>query len=323
MRLPELDAGQTVWVGAAGTGTAFGLIRSVRKRWGDKVRIVAADTNPAHLVAATTLADAFVKVPPIADPAFIKVLAAEFARSGPVTYVAILDAEILLAAELAAEGRLPRAVALIAPPVASARICLDKLAAARWLQASGLPSPSTALPGEVDWRGEPLFAKPRRGLGSVGVRLLSTASELRSLGASEDMVVQALCSGPEVTLDVFRSRDGSLNRAICRERLEVKAGVCTKARVFEDATLSALATRVAAGLGLVGTFCMQVMRHREEWSITDINPRPGAGTSMTVAAGIDVHCAMLADSWGLDARELLPPLSRELFVVRQYVELLT
>lgn len=109
---------------------------------------------------------------------------------------------------------------------------------------------------------------------------------------------------------------------MCRERLEVKAGVSVKARVFDDPELSALAQKLGEELGLTGTFCFQVMRAPDAggWAITDVNPRPGAGTRMTVAAGVDVLAAMMADAWGEDPGVFLGPLAGERFVTRQYTE---
>ncbi|MEO8227531.1 MAG: ATP-grasp domain-containing protein [Gemmatimonadota bacterium] len=322
MSLPVPDPPPVVWLGAAGTGTAFGIAASIRARWGGAVRLIAADTNPAHLVAASALADAFVQVPPAASPEFAAFLTHHLVQARATTYVPILDREILVAAELAEAGRLPAGLALIAPAAATARICLDKLATAAWLTQQGLPSPRTQLARDASWDDADIVAKPRHGVGSVGFRRITSRDELAALGGSEDLVVQELCCAPEITLDVFRSRRTGFVRAVCRERLEVKAGVCTKARIFESDELADLARRVAEGLALTGTFCMQVMRATTDgsWRITDINPRPGAGTRMTVAAGVDILCAGLADAWGMDVEPLLHSLPRERFVVRQYAE---
>ena len=313
----------TVWLGAAGTGTAFGILKSMRQRWGQDVRVVAADINPAHLVAATALAQAFERVPLVTEEQFISHLVEALARHEVDTYVPILDEEIVLAAELRDAKTLPASLVTLAPSVDAARLCLDKLAGGAWLIAHGIPTPATMLPSQATWPPQGLILKPRYGRGSVGVRILRGKSELTEAAACDDSVVaQELCRSPEVTIDAFRSRDRTLFRAVCRERLEVKAGVCTKARVFEDDTLADFAKTISDGLDLVGTFCMQLMRNwsDETWLVTDINPRPGAGTAMSMAVGVDFLSAMLADAWGLDPRPMLPRLERDCFVVRQYSE---
>ena len=83
-----------------------------------------------------------------------------------------------------------------------------------------------------------------------------------------------------------RGRAGGPVQAVCRERLEVKAGVCTKARVFTDPQIGDLAERLGAGLGLEGAFCFQVMRDAARgWVVTDVNARHGAGSRMSAAVG--------------------------------------
>ena len=82
----------------------------------------------------------------------------------------------------------------------------------------------------------------------------------------------------------------------------------------EDESLTALACRLADGLELSGPFCFQVIAD----AITDVNPRPGGGTRMSVAAGVDLHSAALADAWGQPFE--LPRLAREYFVVRHWEE---
>ena len=313
-----------VWIGSAGTGTGFGLAVSLRDTWGSGVRIVAADVNPPELVAASLLADETRQVPYTAAPEFREALLGGLAESGADTYVPILDAEIVLARRLSVDGRLPGSVALAAPPLEAALLCLDKLAMAAWMADRGIPSPATWAPDAAPRDGRELFAKPRQGVGSVGARALTSLDDLLALSAAddaEDFVVQQGCQSPEVTVDAFRGRAGGPVQALCRERLEVKAGVCTKARVFTDPEIGDLAERLGAGLGLEGAFCFQVMRDvASGWVVTDVNARHGAGSRMSAAVGFDIMAANMADLWGEDASRYLVAPDIERIVLRQYAE---
>jgi hypothetical protein len=60
-----------------------------------------------------------------------------------------------------------------------------------------------------------------------------------------------------------------------------------------------------------------------EWLVTDVNPRIGAGTAISVAAGVDLTAAWAADVCGDHASTQPAALSRERFVVRQYLEVVT
>lgn len=321
MSSPVGNAPRVVWIGSAGTGTAFGIARTLRETWGESVRIVAADIFASKLVATSALADTFVQVPPVSDPDFSEAVLSGLAETNTTLYVPILDEEILWAAEARDAGHLPVGVTTTAPPVVSARTCIDKLLAARWLTSASLPTPETKPLADASWEGEALVAKPRCGRGSLGVELLDSAAELAAAQASgADLIVQPRCRGPELTIDVCAHANGT--RAVARERLEVKAGVCTKARVFEDPAHAALAHKLATGLELRGAFCFQLMQDPSGAGpvITDINARPGAGTRLTVAAGVEILAAALADQWGLPVAPFLRTLDGERWVVRHYVE---
>jgi carbamoylphosphate synthase large subunit len=314
----------TIWVSAAGSGPGFGLIRSIRDGWGDAVRVVSADINPPELVASAALADEAIRTPLVSDPNFVEFLLAQLVRTGADTYAPILDAEIALAAELRDNGRLPDGVVTTAPSSHTAHLCLDKFEMSRWLAEHDLPSPATWPLTEVSWKPGGLIAKPREGLGSVGFRRLETAAALTEAAEgpdADDLIAQEPCEGPEVTVDVFRPRRGGPISAVCRERIEVKAGVCTKARVFMDQALTDLAATLGEALPLGGAFCFQVMRSPGgEWAVTDVNPRHGAGSRMSAAVGVDVIGAGLADVWGEDPARFLGKLDGDRHVVRQYAE---
>ncbi len=132
-------------------------------------------------------------------------------------------------------------------------------------------------------------------------------------------VVQEICHAPEVTVEVFNAR-GEV-RTLCRERLEVKEGVCTKARLWRDAELSRLAGQLCQALSLPVAFCFQVMKNAaNQWVITDLNPRLGAGTSLSSVCGWNLVAAALVVWAGLpeDPLALLEEFEGERFAVRAH-----
>jgi carbamoylphosphate synthase large subunit len=313
-----VSGGPVVWVGAAGSGNGFGVLAAARERYGDRVVLVSADTNPAHLCAGAAIADEHVQAPAATEPDFGPWLAGELERVGATVYVPIVDPEIRVAADLAERGGLPAGVQTLAPTRAAAARCFDKLALARWLESEGLPAPLTVPAAEARWRDGGLVAKPRAGWGSTGVRVLERPDQLA--GLARDDVVQERCERPEVTIDAYRLDDGTVP-ALCRERIEVKAGVCVKARVFADAELSALAGAIGERLPLRGAFCFQVMRRGGGWAVTDVNPRVGSGSRMSSAVGFDLPGAVVCGALGDDPRPLLRPPAGERWVVRQWREI--
>ncbi|HEX3519055.1 MAG TPA: ATP-grasp domain-containing protein [Solirubrobacteraceae bacterium] len=312
-----------ILLGTAGTGTTWGIATSLREHWGERLHILATDMLPERLVATSSLADRFVQVPAVSDAAFQAGLLELIEQDQIDTYVPTLDAEIVLAARLREEGRL-EGVRVLAPPLWAAATCLDKRAMSEWLSGKGIAGARTIAFEADAWSEAGIVVKPRRGVGSVGVERLRERRSWESWcerADHEDWIAQELIEGPEVTLDCFRSRSGGEGRVVCRERVEVKSGVCTKARVFEDDELAQLGLAIGDGLSITGAYCLQAMNAGDQgWLVTDVNPRPGAGTRLSAALGVALHAAMFADAWGLSTEGLLPRLGRERWVARQYRE---
>jgi carbamoyl-phosphate synthase large subunit len=312
-----------ILVGAGGTTTAFGAVMALRRHWSSRVRIVVCDMNPPHLVTTSVLADAFEQVPPARDPAFPAALLDLFARQHIHTWLPLLPDEIRVARDLSRTGRLPTDFHLLTGSDAAAEISADKLLAATRLEAMGVRVPRTAL-GSQPFPATRYFLKPRAGTGSRGARAIS-AEELPSSieGDGDAWIVQESGSPPEVTVDAFYDPGTGFCRALGRERIEIKAGVSTKARIFEDPELSALALRLGAGLSFQGSFCFQVMRFDGHWGVVDLNTRPGGATAMCWQTGNDFFAATFALAWGEDINRFFRPLDRDVFVTRQYAEFVT
>jgi carbamoylphosphate synthase large subunit len=284
--------------------------------------IVVHDSNPPGLVPATKIADTTEQAPPLADPRFVDFIVGWMRRHAVNVYFPILDDEIALIAQMSEDGRLPDDLVACVPSAEVSRLCYDKLEFAEWLERRGIASPRTVLATEAKWDGLPRFAKERRGYGSKRTYVVDTEEQLRSLPEPSGLVIQDRCGGPEVTVDGFRSADGQILAGLCRERLEVKAGVCTKARVYEDAGLAQVALEIAKGLPLIGGFCVQMMTSATngQWTVTDVNPRVGGGTPMSVALGFDPGAATLAHALGCELDPFLRMPTGEHLVVRTYQE---
>jgi hypothetical protein len=307
-----------VLISAGGTGTAFALATRLRSTWPDGVFLVVADTNPEHLVTSTLLADRFYQTPAAAEVSFNEVLSNILREEGICTYVPLINEEIAKAAEMAAEF----------PDLdiwgtnLSGKLAIDKKFANSWLNSLSLPIPETY--NAVDAQpNKNYFLKPINGFGSKEARKLSGAAicELATDGL-KTLLIQEHCEQPEITVDSFFDSRTGFCRAIARERLEVKAGVCTKARVFEDSEFTGYAIKIGRALDQRGTICFQVMRSEAGFVITDLNLRPGAGTAISVACGVDVLSAAFACRWGESYTHFISdPLPKQgLYVTRQYTE---
>jgi carbamoyl-phosphate synthase large subunit len=311
-------------VGAAGSSNSFAAVNGVRQWYGERVFVIAIDTNPRERVAASLFSDAFVQVPSARSPEFSEALA-RLAEAYPgSSFLPMHDAEIEVGARLASEGNLPAGLDLIAPPYNVVGICNDKWQMHQWLKANGLPTPETVLatPAAIATVPLPIMLKPRDGTGSQGVRLIRERAELDGL-APEAWILQEFLQYPELSVDVFLSRTAGTFHSACRifigNRTDYSTAVHGPWRVFRDPAVEALAGELARRLPIFGTFFFQaLLDSSSHWMITDINPRPAGRIS--AAVGADFTIANLADFWGEPTDRMLQPIIGEYVVSREYVE---
>ncbi|HEX2015687.1 MAG TPA: hypothetical protein VGN69_03255, partial [Solirubrobacteraceae bacterium] len=118
------------------------------------------------------------------------------------------------------------AVCVVSPP-ATLAVGQDKLEGCRWLAAHGLAHPDFAAGddgGALDAlharHGFPLVAKPRRGRGSRGVRLLTDEHELAGVRGQADLIVQEHLSDAdgEYTVGCLCDRDGRVRGRVAMRR---------------------------------------------------------------------------------------------------------
>jgi carbamoyl-phosphate synthase large subunit len=191
--------------------------------------------------------------------------------------------------------------------------CRDKCATQSLFERCDVPTPRAWTREAVRTAGAsafPLFAKPRSGRASLDVARLEDWDELaRYLARVPDAILQDDVSGPdsiEVTIDVVSDHVGRV-RGICpRYRQVVKAGQSYKGLTFRDATLEAHCERAILELGLAGPACIQCFLTPQGPRFTEINPRFGAATVLSVHAGLNGPLFLLEQALGLEPTPLSP-----------------
>jgi carbamoylphosphate synthase large subunit len=289
---------KNILISAAGTASAFHLAEVVQQRFSKSFDLILCDTNPKHLVPSAAFTHRFYTVPAAKDPAFRKTMLDLFVREKTEIYIPLVDTDVYAFPcddpELRELG-----VLSTSPPAKSVDALRNKRLLAGWLRSHSLPAPQVFRRDELD-KADPhkkYFVKPEEGFGSHGTSFMTTA-EIMQLADSLNggLVLQEACLSPEITIEVYNAH-GTV-RAISRERLEVKCGVCTKARLWIDREFTMLAELLCQQLVMPVAFCFQVMKNpQQDWVITDVNPRIGAGTSLSSVCGWSLAVAALAE-WG-------------------------
>lgn len=314
------DQKKTILIGSSGTGNAFATMLALRRNWGTSCKVIAVDINPKHLITSSLLADKYFSIPEINDPEFVRVIERIISEEDVDTYVPLIDDEIYKAALLYETGMIKQKLNLQVKSSAIADLCNDKYKTFIWLSEQSILTPICYKNDLQISNCDGLIVKPRRGYGSR----IKYASEFMSQIANlslEEYIIQEECKLPEITIDVCFDKNRNFFSYICRERIEVKSGVCTKARLFYDDKLESIAYTIADKLNL-SAYCFQVMNYKDNWAVTDINARLGAGSAMSTVVGMDFFSGMFAIFWGEDPSDYFKPLKKESFVTRQYSDFL-
>ena len=307
--------GHTVLLGSAGVGAAYASAKALRKNY--NVKIVSVDTNPSNYVTTSLFSDKFLQIVPIESNNFEDVISNIIIEQNVDTYVPFIDDEVYKAALLYEHDRLNLNFNIQVKDSSVALLCMDKYRTYNWLRSNGYPTPDTLLIEQSIQLRDGFILKPRTGFGSKIIEIRKNNNLY--LENYANMIMQEQCLLPEITIDVHYSKNFDFFVYACRERLETKSGVCTKARIFKEPSLGNLALNLAKNLNL-SSFCFQVMTLNGEYVITDINPRLGAGTAMSDAVGLDFHSAMFANLWGENPEKYFKYFKDDKYVTRQYSE---
>jgi carbamoyl-phosphate synthase large subunit len=275
-----------VLVTGAGGAAGVAVIRSLLAR--RDLTVYAADMDGWAAGLYLVPAERRRLVEPGRAPGFVPGHAALVAADAIDVVISTVDVEL---AELATRRDEVAPAVLAAPSADTIAVALDKLALAERC-APTVNVPRTVLAGvtalAVEWE-FPVFAKPRSGAGSRGIRVVPDRAALEALPVDEDLIVQDLLPGEEYSVDVIADRDGRVVAAVPRTRARVDSGVSIAGRTVRDDELEQTASAVARAIGLVGVANVQLRRDRAgRAALLEVNPRFPGALPLTIAAGVDI-----------------------------------
>ncbi|GAA1135530.1 ATP-grasp domain-containing protein [Microbacterium natoriense] len=275
-----------VLVTGAGGPAGVVVIRSLLKR--PELTVFAADMDGWAAGLYLVPAEQRRLVPPGRAEEFVPTLARLVEDDAIDVVVSTVDVELIALSERRDE--LAPAV-LAAPSADTLDVSLDKLLLAERCADTGR-APRTVLAGPaaqaVDWE-FPVFAKPRQGAGSRGIRLVPDRAALDALPVDEGLIVQDFLPGEEYSVDVIADAAGQVVAAVPRTRARVDSGVAIAGRTVHDPELEETASAIAKAIGLVGVANVQLRRGRDGRAmLLEVNPRFPGALPLTIAAGVDI-----------------------------------
>ena len=310
-----------ILITAAGTASAWHLCNCINEDFNDFFTIHTADINPDYLIPSSVISKHHHQIPLVIDEGYEEKIFEILEREKIDLIIPLIDKDVEIFSN-DNRGLIKNGTVSTSPSFATSKLITDKRKLNDYLRAANIAAPKTLTKDMLLNTGESdFFMKPNQGFGSRGVGKISKEEALIKV-EDERVLIQELCGEQEITVEVF-NHDGV--RTLCRERIETKAGVCTKARVFSDEKLHRLAESLCRVLEMPVAFCFQVMMNKDgEWVITDLNPRIGAGTALVTAVGWSLTKAMLAVFAGVaePTKYLIEP-DVDRYVTRVYSEIIT
>lgn len=176
-------------------------------------------------------------------------------------------------------------------------LCRDKYAFYNHLIAHNLPALPTCNSlaefqkcyedGRMNF---PVFVKPIRGCGSIGIQKAEQMELLEALCkyGSEDMLIQSFAEGEEYGIDLYVDMISHKPVSIfIKKKLRMRAGETEKSVSVKDDVLFALVKQTAETLCLSGPVDMDIFCVDGKYYISEINPRFGGGYPHAYSCGVD------------------------------------
>ena len=258
---------------------------------------------------------------PSESRAFPGQLAEIIAATQPDVVIPARDPDIAVLADLKAV--LPEVPALVGTP-AAAELFADKLATYRFARGADLRIVPTVLASDGPIA-PPAVVKPRRGSGSIGVRVLLTESQVQQACATPDAVLQPLMGAAPEVPDVSHGwplfwqlqparqggvhgvilPDGEVGPSFAFEVIHV-SGKVDQMWSADDAELQDVGQSFLTALadaGWRGPANVACVHSGQEWMCLELNGRFTGGTAARTALGFD-EVALFLNAWV--GREVVP-----------------
>lgn len=281
--------------------------------YGDK--IFAADmqlTAPALQVA-----DVKIEVPEVYDKQYINKILTICEKYMIDALISLNDLELpQLAKQKKRFEELGVKMIISSPEVID--ICFDKYKTAQWVESIGLNTPKTyitlASAKEALTKGEitfPVFMKPRKGSGSIGLETIDNMEDLdiyykimmkklkksllaRECVGDEYIIIQEKLTGNEYGLDVINDLEGNNVGVSVKQKLAMRAGETDKAITVDLPEVREMGKRIGENLKHIGNLDVDIMqRTNGDYCVLELNPRFGGGFPFSYEAGVNLPKAII------------------------------
>lgn len=161
----------------------------------------------------------------------------------------------------------------------------------------------------------PIFAKPDRGQGSRGSKVINSSVELEQYLNSqiENYVLCEYLPGKEFTIDCFSNKDSGVIYKSARERTQIEGGVAVGTKTINLPEIDSLAETISLEMNLCGAWFFQV---KEDFNgdlvLMEIGLRIAGASGIQRTRGINLMAAWLYQENNIDVRILNPIINSEI-----------
>lgn len=176
-------------------------------------------------------------------------------------------------------------------------LCRDKYAFYQYLKQNTLPAIPTCdsfesfqKESEAGNMNMPVFIKPTRGCGSIGIQKVEQIGLLEALCRyqTDSYIIQNFAEGEEYGADIYVDLLTKKPVAIfVKKKLRMRAGETEKSVSCKDEQLFDLIERTLSPLHLTGPVDMDIFRIDGQYYISEINPRFGGGYPHAYNCGVN------------------------------------
>lgn len=275
-------------------GTRNQLVRYFKEKQNDIDRVVGTDCSAYAPALYET--DSHYLVPRMTSPDYLETIL-DICRKEKIDAVLPLQEDELYLTASYREQYHDLGVTPIVSSTDAIEICRDKYAFYQHLRQKNLPALTSYRNilefqkdyecGKIDF---PVFIKPVRGCGSIGIQKVDNMELLSVLCkySAEEMLIQQFAEGEEYGADLYIDMLSHKPVSIfTKKKLRMRAGETEKSVSVKDNVLFDLIKETAASLSLSGPIDMDIFKVNGSYYISEINPRFGGGYPHAHACGIN------------------------------------
>lgn len=279
-------------------------------------------------------ADKYVITPQIYDDGYVEFLLAYCKKESVSAIISLFDIDLPILSrhrQLFAEN----GIVVVVPDYEVTQICNDKWLTHKFLCRVGLPQIPTFISlddvrrslenGDVAF---PLVLKPRWGMGSIGIYIVSDWKELDVLyrklhrdifdtylkyesnaDADSCIIIQEKIVGQEYGIEILNDMHGNHVATFAKRKLAMRSGETDIAEIVSSFDFESIASKIAKSLKHIAMLDMDCFKLKDgSIFVLELNCRFGGQYPFTHNAGVDVPLQIVKwlNGGGTDLRLLSP-----------------